>query len=82
MILRGYVAGVLCLCSVYELGGAVPVLEERAGAFSSKGAPRVGLAALQACTASTQDEACTQNSEIVAALDADEYVTGEDENKL
>ncbi|CAM9964766.1 unnamed protein product, partial [Ectocarpus sp. 12 AP-2014] len=36
---------------------------------------RVGLAALQACTASTKDEACTQNSEIIAALVADEYVT-------
>ncbi|CAM9605666.1 unnamed protein product, partial [Ectocarpus fasciculatus] len=75
MFLRGYAAGVLCLCSVYELGGAVPSLKERAGAGSSKGVPRVGLAALQACTASTKDEACTQNTEIVAALDADPYVT-------
>lgn len=39
--------------------------------------PRVGLSPLQACTASTVDGACTQNVDMVEALDADYYVTGE-----
>lgn len=39
-------------------------------------APRVGLYGLQACTVSTTDEACTQNTDMVEALDADRHLFG------
>ena len=43
---------------------------------SRGGAPRVGLYGLQACTASTTDDACMQNTDMVEALDADPYLFG------
>lgn len=40
--------------------------------------PRVGLFALQACTVSTTDEACTRNvGMMVEALEADYFMSGE-----
>ena len=39
-------------------------------------APRVGLYGLQACTVSTADDACMQNTDMVQALDADQYLFG------
>jgi len=38
---------------------------------------RVGLFALQACTTNTTDEACMQNVDMVEALEADDFMSGE-----
>lgn len=69
-MVRCYVASGFVWLSFICGGGAVPTFSEEP--------PRVGLVALEACTVSTTDEACTQNADVVEALDADPYISGED----
>lgn len=78
MTISGYFTSVVWLSFVCSRGGTVPSVQERAGVGDGgDDAPRVGLVALEACTASTTDDACMQNIEIVSALDADEYLSGQ-----
>lgn len=68
-------SSLVCWLSFVCGGGAVPTFTEVDDRKHEP--PRVGLVALEACTVSTTDEACTQNADMVEALDADPYIRGE-----
>lgn len=74
MIILGHVALSLLLFVPTTVVVADPTFTEGRGGQSD--APRVGLYDLQACTVSTTDDACMQNTDMVEALDADPYLFG------
>lgn len=75
-MVRCYGASSFVWLSFVGGGGAVPAFTEVDDGKHEP--PRVGLVALEGCTVSTTDEACTQNADMVEALDADPYISGED----
>lgn len=73
MTARGCVAFLLLFVPVTVVVANPSFTEAHGG----KGeAPLVGLYDLQACTVSTEDEACMLNTDMVEALDADQYIFG------